>query len=418
MEKRYGNPEYHKYLKEVMKHSEDIYVCENCFDTKERKIKKKDIIRMPKRTFFFSECMECTNSKAGFCAACSAGDKMGKWDYDEIPYSHLCTFGRKDKEGNVISMSELCCPMCKKPIRRIIGENIIISIIGSRDSGKSHYIGVLIHELLNNLAAQFEWCIVPEENTMRLYEDNFERIYTANQILNLTSKNYDGYYDPYIFYVTDKKGKTFTITIYDTAGEDFESDDLMENSAKHAFHAAGIIFLVDPLKILNVYTALDQETVQNSSSVSANRAFQNDAILSILSNSLRRHYKIKETKKITVPMSIVIPKLDVIAKDLPEHYACLFPSSHAKKQGFAVGENRRVNTEIRKWMANLGDGAINSFIAQLEMNYSKYSYFGVSALGMRNSPDKNGVFASPRPHRVEDPILWILKEKGLISEKR
>lgn len=418
MEKRYGNPEYHKYLKEVMKHSEDTYVCVNCFDTKEREIKKKDIIRMPKRTAFFSECMNCTNSKAGFCSACSVGDKMGKWDYDEIPFSHLCAYGRKDREGNVISMSELCCPICKKPIHRIIGDNIIISIIGSRDSGKSHYIGVLIHKLLNELATQLEWLIVPEDNTMRLYEDNFERIYTTNQILNLTSKNYDGYYSPYIFYVTDKKGKTFTITLYDTAGEDFESDDLMENSAKHAFHAAGIIFLVDPLKILNVYTALDQETVQNSSSVSANKAFQNDVILSILSNSLRQHYKIKETKKITVPMSIVIPKLDVIAKDLPEHYACLFSSSHTKKQGFAMGENRRVNTEIRKWMTNLNDGALNSFIAQLEMNYSKYSYFGVSSLGMRNSPDKNGVFASPRPHRVEDPILWILKEKGLIPEKK
>lgn len=418
MEKRYGNPEYHKYLKEVIKRSEDIYVCENCFDTKERKIKKKDIIRMPKRAFLFRECDNCIKNKEGICTECSVGDKIGIWDYDEIPFTHLCIYGRTDVYGKVISMSELCCPVCKKPIHRVIGENIIISIIGSRDSGKSHYIGVLIHEMLNKLAQQFEWCIVPEENTMRLYENNFEQLYTTNQILNLTSKNYDGYYDPYIFYVTDKKGKTFTITIFDTAGEDFESDDLMENSAKHAFHASGIIFLVDPLKILNVYTALDQEIIRNSSSVSAGRAFQNDAILSILSNSLRRHYNIKETKKITVPMGIVIPKLDVIAKDLPGYYACLFPSSYGKKQGIAIGESRRINTEIRKWMLGLNDGAINSFIAQLEMNYAKYSYFGVSALGMRNAPDENGVFASPRPHRVEDPILWILKEKGIVAEKK
>lgn len=53
-------------------------------------------------------------------------------------------------------------------------------------------------------------------------------------------------------------------------------------------------------------------------------------------------------------------------------------------------------------------------MAQLSMNYSNYSYFGVSSLGMKNSPDKNGVFSTPRPHRVEDPVLWILKENKII----
>lgn len=237
-------------------------------------------------------------------------------------------------------------------------------------------------------------------------------------MLELTSKNYDGFYDPYIFYISNSKGKTFTLTIYDTAGEDFESDDLMENSAKHAFHADGIVFLIDPLKIANVYTTLNQDTILNSSSVSVNKAFQNDAILSILSASLRKHHKIKETKKISIPLAVLIPKLDILAKELPPHYACLFPSGHAKKQGFNEAENRRVNTEIRKWLTSVDDGAINSFVAQLEMNYATFSYFGASSLEMKNSPDKDGVFSTPKPHRVEDPILWILKEKGILKEKK
>ena len=63
------------------------------------------------------------------------------------------------------------------------------------------------------------------------------------------------------------------------AGEDFESDDLMENSAKHAFNASGIIFLVDPLKISNVNSRLDEKTIRNSSSVSINKTFKIDAML-------------------------------------------------------------------------------------------------------------------------------------------
>lgn len=418
MERSYNNPEYIAYIKNNIKHAKDIYICVSCFDTKERRVKKESIVRIPKRTMYFRECDTCGANKNGTCQWCPEGDTLGIGDYDEVPLSHRCHYGNLDRNGNVASMSELCCPVCHKPVHKIVGNNIIISIIGSRDSGKSHYIGVLIHEILNEMAKKFDWVIIPEANTLRLYEANFSRIYTANQILNLTSKNYDGFYDPYIFYITDKKGKTFTLTIYDTAGEDFESDDLMENSVKHAFHADGIIFLIDPLKIANIYTNLNQDVVLNSSSVSANKAFQNDAILSILSASLRRHHKIKETKKIPIPLAVLVPKLDVLAPGFPPHYACLFPSGHAKKQGFNIAENRRVNTEIRKWLASVDDGAINSYIAQLEMNYSTYSYFGASALGMKNAPDKDGVFSMPNPHRVEDPILWILKEKGIIKEKK
>lgn len=417
MERSYNNPEYIAYIKSNIKHAKDIYICVNCFDTKERKIKKKNIVRIPKRTAYFRECDTCGANRDGTCRLCPIGDTLGIGDYDEIPLSHRCNYGNLDRNGNVASMSELCCPVCHKPVHKIVGDNIIISIIGSRDSGKSHYIGVLIHELLNNIAQKYDWVIIPEANTMRLYDDKFSRIYTTNQILDLTVKNTDGYYEPYIFYITDKNGKTFTLTLYDTAGEDFESDDLMENSAKHAFHADGIIFLIDPIKITNIYNSLNQEIISSSSSVSASRAFQNDAILSILSATLRRHHKIKETKKINLPLAVLIPKLDVLVSELPPHYACLFPSGHAKSQGFNLVENRRVNTEIKKWLTNINDGAINSYMAQLEINYSTFSYFGASALGMNNSPDKNGIFFKPNPHRVEDPLLWIFKEKKIIKEK-
>lgn len=104
----------------------------------------------------------------------------------------------------------------------------------------------------------------------------------------------------------------------------------------------------------------------------------------------------------------------MVASAFPPHYACLFPSFHAAKQGFVTAENRRVNTEIRKWLTGLHDGGVDSFIANLEMEYSHYSYFGVSSLGLKNSPGANGVFSTPRPHRVEDPFLWILREKGMI----
>lgn len=415
MKRDYNDPEYIRYIENNIRHSKDIYVCMNCFDTKERKVKKEDIVRIPKRTFLYRECDKCGYGLRGVCARSPVGDKLGICDYDEIPVTHRCDFGRTDALGNAISMSELCCPICHKLVHKIIGKNIIISVIGSRDSGKSHYLGVLLHELMNALAEKLDWCVVPEDNTLRMYKLNFERLFSAKQTLSLTGKNHDGYYEPYIFYIKDKKGKTFTITFFDTAGEDFESDDLMENSAKHAFNASGIIFIIDPLKINAVSSFLDSDLLKNSASVSADKAFKIDAVLSILSNSLRRHYRIGETKKIVVPLGILVSKLDVIANFLPQHYALLFKSNHAAKQKFAVGENKRVNTETKKFLGSLGDGQVNSFMAQVALNYSNYSYFGVSSLGLKNAPDKNGIINFPNPHRAEDPLLWILKENGIID---
>ena len=402
-------------IKQNIRSSQEAYICLNCFDTRDRNLKRKDILREPKRTWLCEECDACCYNTQGKCTASPVGDLLFGRDYDYIPVTHRCRIGRRDADGNIVSMSELACPVCKRLIHRVIGKNIIISIVGSRDSGKSHYIGVLLHELMYRIGQQLNWTVVPEENTRKMYDAVFSRLYSTRQTLNLTDKNHDGYYEPYIFYVTDRK-TTFTITFFDTAGEDFESDDLMENSAKHAFHASGIIFLVDPLKISNVNTRLDERTIRNSSSVSINKTFKIDAILSIMSASLRRHNRIKEKKKIPVPLAVLVPKIDVVAGDFPAHYALRFPSSHLKRGGFVEAENRRVNTETRKWLQSQNDGLLNSYLAQLELNYDNYSFFGASALGWNNAPDENGVFSTPAPHRVEDPLLWILKENKMIKE--
>lgn len=412
MVKDYNDP---RVIKENIRKSKERYVCLNCFDTKERNIKKESILREPKKTFLFFECDDCAYNSRGRCDKCPKGDVLGGRDYDYIPVTHRCVIGRSDRAGSVMSMSELCCPVCKKLVHKIIGKNYIISIVGSRDSGKSHYIGVLLHEFMNSIAEGMNWRVIPEENTRRLYDVNFSKIYSTKQVLSLTEKNIDGYYEPYIFYVFDGKGKNFTVTFFDTAGEDFESDDLLENSAKHAFHACGIIFLIDPLKIEKIESMLNEDIIKHSSSVSSSRAFKNDVILSILSIGFRNHYHIKEKHKINIPMAILIPKIDVIFSDFPDHYALRFKSSHLRNNGFFSGENKRVNVEVKKWLSMIHDSEVDSFLSQLDINYNNFSFFGASSLGINNSPDKNGIFSLPVPHRIEDPFLWILKENGVIK---
>ena len=70
-----------------------------------------------------------------------------------------------------------------------------------------------------------------------------------------------------------------------------------------------------------------------------------------------------------------------------------------------------VDAEMRSLLASWG---MQSFLMQAQANYRNYSFFAVSSLGLHNAPDSAGHVHRPLPHRVEDPLLWIMAENGLM----
>ena len=52
----------------------------------------------------------------------------------------------------------------------------------------------------------------------------------------------------------------------------------------------------------------------------------------------------------------------------------------------------------------------------MQLNYADFRFFAVSALGAE--PDYAAQSVAPggvRPHRVEDPILWLLAKEGTVA---
>ena len=74
-----------------------------------------------------------------------------------------------------------------------------------------------------------------------------------------------------------------------------------------------------------------------------------------------------------------------------------------------------VDNEIRSLLVEWG---VESFMSQVDLNYMNHAYFAVSSLGMDNNPKENRKIDRPRPHRIEDPLLWILKENGVIKSSK
>lgn len=318
------------------------------------------------------------------------------------------------------------CPSChnKLPESTLLGKDMIISVVGSRDTGKSHFVGVIINELIERISVKFGGAMEGFDDTMTRYKAGaYQKLYLDMQKLDLTKSSVqdvnNGAYRPLIFTLKLKHKAfmreqidSFTLVFFDTAGEDLNDEDTMSTVNKYICKSAGIIFLLDPMQIPAVRNQLDENTVSRASSVDWKQATRSDDIMSRVSKLIRNDRHMKAGQKIDIPVAAVFSKFDAIASLIPEGSTILETSPHCSEKAFVMSDWHNVDNEIKSLLAEWG---AESFMSQVDVNYTNYSYFAVSALGMDNNPKEDRRIDRPRPHRIEDPLLWILKENGVIK---
>ncbi len=358
---------------------------------------------------------------------------------ENMPLSGNMCFPVKMRAGKVpdgatcpecgLESHRIVCPCCHNtlPESTVKGTDMIISIVGARDTGKSHFVGVIINELIERIAVSFNGAMEGFDDTMKRYKAGpYQKLFVDMQKLDLTKSSEqdinNGAYRPLIFTLKLKKKKflsesieSFTLVFFDTAGEDLEDSDAMSTVNQYICKSAGIIFLLDPMQIAEVRNQLDDETVSRASSVSWQQATRSDDIMTRVSKLIRDDRHMKSEQKIDIPVAAVFSKFDVIAPLVPEGSTVLDPSPHCQEQEFDMTDWQNVDSEIRSLLTEWGE---RSYMAQVDVNYTDHSYFAISSLGLNNNPGKDSRIERPHPHRIEDPILWILKEKGVIKSSK
>ena len=356
---------------------------------------------------------------------------------------NIC-FSAPEKKSFGIPKSAVCpkcnaktylyvCPSCHNtlPQSTLIGRNIIISIVGSRSSGKSHFIGVLIKELIERISVKFGGAMEPFGETADIYKQVFGPIFEAEQTISLTQSSEDttsnGAYVPLIYHL--KMGRknlfansieSFTFVFFDTAGEDLTKFVTMSNVTKYICKSAGIIFLLDPLQIPFVanHELLNDKILRRAGHVDWRAATRSDEIMSLISKLIRNDKDLKNEKVIDIPVAAVFSKFDVIepiirdVEDGSPGSIILNPSPHCDKGIFDDSDQMNVDADVQGLLTHWN---ATSFINQLKINYSNYSFFTMSSLGLGNNPDDGGKIKKPAPHRIEDALLWIFKENRIIS---
>lgn len=312
------------------------------------------------------------------------------------------------------------CIQCRTPLPFDIlqyKKNLRFALIGITGSGKTNYLTTMITEAkkTDDFPMIFTW---RENQTRIVYLYNKNMLYKDKDRLDET--------DPGVrpkaqqWKLTPRNGGTtgklqdngkntdiYSLTLFDGAGEDCEHTDPVISRYINGAHA--LIVLYDPLALPNLSMNLSEKAIQRSTTAH-HVSDDNAAMVEEISNYIRENCRINAGKKIPKDVAIVFTKIDEVL-DTFGFGTVRKPSPHLEAGGFVQEDADEVDREIRNWLKEWGE---ISFLDAIEANFdsSHVRFFGVSSFG--SHPDDNGHPIDVKPHRVLDPLYWMLSLEGVI----
>lgn len=302
------------------------------------------------------------------------------------------------------------CPKCNARLPKTIFQcdrYINVCLVGQVNCGKTVYMTVMVNEFSKKLTdklhleTMIDYDDHDDDENRRAVEANIRNLYEEKRLPENTHENVCV---PQIYQIKDmmrgkigQRNPIYCLTVLDGAGEDYKKmTDIAKNNIRGADY---ILYLVDPTTLPAVQRKLGKKTAdgRNGETIARNMA-----------QYLREALNLHSSKKITKPIAVLLTKFDVIQSMMPG-------AKVARQNDLIIGKTLMksdmddVNAEIRSWFRANGE---TQFWAQLEADFSNIRFFGVSSIG-HDVPNKNDV-GIVTPHRVLDPILWVMSEERIL----
>jgi hypothetical protein len=314
------------------------------------------------------------------------------------------------------------CPSCNEEIPKPALEtpNLLFSIVGVSNSGKTNYITVMLNEL--GRASGLRLSLSPQNKETRDHQNkNYKYIYEDHKRPESTAAGVDNVH-PQIWEIRNLLKKfgndvsAYTFTIFDGAGEDHEKNmDLSSSVCRYIQVSKAIIIALDPLILSSIRRGgiVDEKVMSNS--MTGNKGEYKNAmdIVNDLAKYIKTARGMNTKKMLDIPVAVVLTKFDTIIshKDFAPSAVIKKPVLDTSGNRVNMGEIQQVDGEIRHWLNEIGEGA---FIDALESNFREFYFFGVSSYG---EPPKDKFILNEKihPHRVLDPIYWLFKKFNFID---
>ncbi len=352
-----------------------------------------------------------------------------KWDAHGVPL-----------DARLLPCSGLACPHCRQKLPPFFSElrQHILSIVGVPASGKSYYLASLIHDLemefprefgmafrdadpaanatLNDMRTRFFTARTPQEayiGKTRLDGQLYQSVWRHGHFAPMPR--------PFIYNLDGEK-ETYSLVVYDNAGENFEPgrNTEIEPGAEHLHVASAILFLFDPTANPGFRTLLKghKDPQLRRRLYPAGRQ---SLMLAEAEMRLRARLNLRPGQKLDVPFAVIIGKCDTWKSLLgPE------PLLPLTRNGSFMPSHVEANSaRLRQLLFSIAP-----FICtNAEAISSRVRYFAASPLGkspVEFTDERSGdTLIGPesgqiQPFRVTDAVLWALNcvEPGMLPGTR
>lgn len=315
------------------------------------------------------------------------------------------------------------CPVCHSQLPAQFGmvSSRMIGMAGAKDSGKTVYMTVLLHELRNRIGDQYRTSIMgADDETLKRFAGGYEdQLYERKQMFPTTQRaaQNDGRVDPLVFRFSAMPGGLLAsgpehtlLSFFDTAGEDFENQESVDVNTRYLACGDGILLLLDPLQLAGARKLADPGTPLPE----LGPAHENPSnILTRVTDILLRQKKRRRKTQIDKPIAVVITKIDALWHTFDRGGP--LTSQPSSGDLFDTDDSLNVHEEIRHLLHTWDSSNIER---TLENHFERYRFFGVSALGRAPTWDNEVASAGIQPYRVADPLLWLLSDFGVVSRSR
>ncbi|MEV5829480.1 hypothetical protein AB0L25_28345 [Spirillospora sp. NPDC052242] len=315
------------------------------------------------------------------------------------------------------------CPRCHNPLPPAYCDSPgrIVALVGAKNAGKSTYIAVLLHELMNRVGTELDASLVAcDDRTIERYKRDFARpLLEERRLLPTTASAATSPREPLVYLLTrTRRGRfararndSLALVLFDTAGEDLRSREVTDLHLRYLEAADAVIFLVDPLELPGARPGLRD-------AVPAPRVPGEDPdseplnVIARVTDTLRGRHGARPGEPLPVPVAVALTKMDALRPDLLRQSAL-----HRTRTGAGVldlDDRDAVHEQVRALLHDWQAGQLDTYLGQ---QYAEHAFFALSALG--GVPEDGRVGAGGvRPHRAEDPLLWLLYRFGMLDGVR
>jgi len=291
------------------------------------------------------------------------------------------------------------CPICEHSLADRETVPICIPIVGGRSVGKTSFITAFSHNFIETLAPSKGWIIDSYDSAKDdIYKEIVHDYNTGNT--RMTDRPHDINKASSVSFSFFIKGTVFQperlVHIYDIAGEVF-TDNIENEMQKQYEYCHGIVFVVDPLSIPNIRYRCESD-LSPEDVAGIGTADINNVVDSFL-NKLREVTGLSENKMSSVPLAVVISKIDS---------GGLFAElGQGAIKAFIATDPAKFNNEqdVQDYLCRkfLKDNGMEAFLNNVIIKFKNNRFFACTAIG--HARDK-GVY---RPKGIMKPMEWLFR---------